>query len=811
MRSTILTGFYRITNPTGGLNCAALYIRHPRSYIKKIERHCLVTAMNIKMLPADLFIVKSAAQTPPDSTQSSSGGENNSTAQPQNTGASWTSQWTPTPPEPFVAAPPAPPEPPVYQAPEPVWSQPAAAQRPLSWLASALTSPTRLDTSTVSAAPSRPAATQGTGTQVRVPQAQYYLCTVIDHSYVPKMLTQYRSLEKTASDFQLVVCCTDEATYHALTALRLPRCTPVSLDNIGRSELYSLQRERKANEFCWTLKSYIMMFLLQECGLPHVLYCDADIAFTGNLALIYEDWGSSAVYLCTQRDVDWVERKYGKYQAGIVGARNNDTGIRMLDWWRGKCREWCFNYEDSGRLGDQKYLDEVPALFGDVKVSWNKGIDAAPWNIVYNNNYNISAQNGRITIDGDPLVAYHYACVTIYDEQHFDLWNLGNITIQPVIRNNIYVPYIKMLREAMFSVKALMSNSSFTDHTRFEDAKTPFIYSDNNMRLLDWNTEYAFCTISSRTYVARTLALYSSIRRFLSNFHLWICCADDTAYSILSRFSLENTTLLRVSDVETPEILSTRPSKTITEYCWTLKPALCSHVLTNYNVNRLLYCDSDIYFFSHPRPIYDLWTNYATLLNRQLGTPALENKHGMYQAGMIGFSKSSESIEILNWWLRRCTEWCYDDHSNPDRWGDQKYLQKIPNLFTSIRVNDRYGFVAAPWNIVMNNTKGLQVSRAGSDVYLGSEKLVAYHFGSINMLSANTFDLWKHEPLNIDSRIIELIYTPYLTHLSAISAAVAAKGFSTSMLYSDTQQVHNPFTLSTTKEADHARLMFADR
>ncbi len=786
----------------------------------------MVTAMNLKMLPADLFVMKTPEQPASDSMQTSFDGVNtNLTAQPQNTGASWESQWTPPAPEPPVFTAPVPPEPPQYIAPEPPQPavfQAAAAQppavstvvhHPISPLAAILASPARLKVkprmheAAVSASLTRAASNQGVQTPVHVQSARYYLCTVTDKSYLPKVIAQYRSLERTMSDFEISVCCTDDASYMALSALRLPRCTPVSLGQLGQSELYTLQRERKANEFSWTLKSYLMLYLLQARGLPHVLYCDGDIGFTGNLAPLYEDWGGSSIYLCTQRDVDWVEQKYGKYQAGVLGVMNNDTGIRMLQWWRDKCREWCFAYEDNGRLGDQKYLDEVPNLFGDVKISWNRGIDAAPWNIVYNNNYTIAADNGRITIDGQPLVAYHYACIEIYDEQHFDLWHLGNITLQPLVRNFIYVPYLKMLREAIASVKALIPGYRLNEQAKsFEEAKTPFIYSERNLQLLAWNNEYAFCTVTSRTYAAKTLALYSSIRRYLSNFHLWICCADDTSHAILSRFALENTTLLHVRDVETPEILATRPSKTVAEYCWTLKPALCSYVLAHFNVNRLLYCDSDIYFFSHPGPIHELWNNYATLLNRQLGTPALENKYGMYQAGMVGFSKATESIEILHWWLSRCTEWCYDNHGDPDRWGDQKYLQRIPNLFESIRVNDRYGLVAAPWNIVMNNIHGLQVSRAGNDVYLGSEKLVAYHFGSISMLGENTFDLWKLEPLNFDPRVIEHIYTPYLKHLSAICEAIAAKGISPSVLYAEAQQAQNPFTLSAPREAAYAGL-----
>lgn len=735
--------------------------------------------MNFKMLPADLF----AAAPQKDGMQTAPAGMKKieSLARPQKNGATA---------NPARTAAQRPAEPPVPKT-------PAAAQRPAM--------PARAIVRRRARAAAPHAAQQGAA-PVSIPPARYYLCTVTDVGYLFKVLAQYRSLENTGSDFHIFICCTDHASHRVLTALRLPRCTPLTLGQLQDGELFTLQRERKANEFSWTLKSYLMTFLLCGCGAPHVLYCDGDVGFWGDLALLYADWGDSAIYLCTQRDVDWVERKYGKYQAGILGIRNTDAGFRMLRWWKQKCREWCFAYEDSGRLGDQKYLDDVPSLFGDVKVSWNRGINAAPWNVVYNNGYAVAAANGRVTIDGDPLVAYHFACIDIYDERRFDLWSLGSIAIQPVVRRSVYVPYLKLLHGAIALVRAYAPDvRPLFKQKSFEDAKTPFILSDNNLHMLNWNGEYAFCTVCSRTYVARTLALHSSIRRHLKSFHLWICCADDTAHAILSRFAPENTTLLTVRDVETPEIRATRPSKTIAEYCWTLKPALCSHVFANYNVTRLLYCDSDIYFFSHPRPIHELWNNYTTLLNRQLGTTELENRHGIFQAGMIGFTKEAESLKILRWWQKKCTEWCYDDHSDPERWGDQKYLQKIPDLFSSIRINSRCGLVAAPWNIVMNNRENLHVSRAGSDVYLGGEKLVAYHFGSINMLSERTFDLWKLEPLTFDRRVLTHIYTPYLKHLGMICREIAAKGFCTSMLFEDGRSVKNPFTLH--READDGRAL----
>lgn len=624
-----------------------------------------------------------------------------------------------------------------------------------------------------------------------------HFCTVAGNSYLFKVLTLYRSLEAVSNDFMLYVCCIDNDTLAALDRLHLSRCVPVSVDALNDSELSSIRSQRSASEFCWTLKSHFLLYLLTEKQLPDAVYLDSDVAFFSNPKRLYDDWGQASVYLCRQRDLDWVEQKYGQYQAGVIGFRNDEQGLAAVRWWRDKCRAWCSASADTGLYGDQKYLDEIPRLFSSVKVSTHRGIDAAPWNTVYNNYYPISVSGNGITIDGDPLVAYHFACLDVIDEQHFDLWNLSNITIGQTIRNAIYNPYLARLRDSIVAVRTQAGGnpSQFFSQKPYGNARTPYIFSESNLSLSNWDGVYAFCTIASKQYAARTLALYGSLQRHAGDFHIWICCMDDMAYSILSASRLENATLIRVSEVETPAVKQTQASKKLYEYCWTLKPLLCQYVFERYNISRLLYCDSDIYFFSSPQTIHEAWKRYETFLNLQRGTADLEARHGMYQAGLIGFTKAPESLKTLNWWAQQCTQWCYDDHSDSSRWGDQKYLTQIPNLFTSIKVNNQYGLLAAPWNIVMNNTASLPVHTDGGNVWIGDEALTCYHFGSINVLSENEYDLWKHEPLYFDPAIIESIYKPYLRQLRDINREIRARGFDTSSLFESGGAVQNYFSL----------------
>ena len=629
--------------------------------------------------------------------------------------------------------------------------------------------------------------------------ASMNICTIAGNTYLIKVVTLYRSLEVRSNDFKLYVCCTDELAYRSLCKLKLAKCVLVMLSELQDPSLDSLRATRSQSEFCWTLKSFFMMHLLKKSGLKSVLYCDSDVCFFADPKLLFADWGQSSIYLCTQRDLGWVEEKYGKYQAGVIGFKNDSVGIAALDWWRERCREWCSAYPDpsAGRWGDQKYLDEMPGRFGSAKISTHRGIDAAPWNTVYNNNYKIDASGGRVTIDGDPLVAYHFACLDMFNTKQFDLWHLAKIDIEHQIKSLIYLPYLNELRRSAAIVRTSIGTDlkPYLSPKSFSEAKTTYFFPDRGLELFDWDGKFGFCTISSRAYVAKTLALYTSLSRHLKNFQLWICCMDEFSHSIFSQFKLEHVTLLRVSEVETPAIVLTRTSKTLAEYCWTMKPALCTYIFEHFNTDRLLYCDSDVYFFSHPQAVYDTWQGYSTLINRQLGTKPLEDTHGMFQAGMIGFTRTPESFEVLKWWLERCTEWCYDDHRNHDRWGDQKYLDQIPNRFVSIKINDRQGIVAAPWNLVMNNKDGLSVGQSGGDVYIGNEKLIAYHFGSLNILGEDSFDLWKLEPLAFMKDVIDRIYVPYLKNIRTILRDIRAKGFNIQLMYTDAQTTYNSLNL----------------
>ncbi|WP_123259744.1 cell envelope integrity protein TolA [Bacillus sp. PK3-056] len=601
-------------------------------------------------------------------------------------------------------------------------------------------------------------------------------CVIAGKEYCIKIMAVYESLAKNSDNFNLWVCCTDAITHKFLNEKNLKNMHLIRVEEIENDQLRAVKQERMINEYCWTLKSFLIEYILKNNDIEQVLYCDGDIYFFSNPASIFNEWGSASIFLTPQRDLDWVEQKYGKYQAGIIGFRKDEIGLSAVQWWKERCIEWCGVVESNGRFGDQKYLDQLPIMYDNVRISSNLGVNAAPWNIIYNNDFNVSLQGDKVFINNDPLVAYHFSCITIYDSDKYDLWSMHQLNIQKEIMNYIYVPYLDLLENLIKNyqnsypgiIKATLSTKDFIQ------AKTKYQSTKLKKRMIQYNNYLLLTSIFSKEYLVKGLAMYHSLSRQIDNFHIWICTMDSETYDVLSNLNLKNATLIPVETFETPQLKEIKQQRTLQEYCWTIKATLLEHLLsTHADIDHLFYCDSDLYFFSNPLSVIDDFSRYSVYLCRQRGTDTLEHFHGQYQAGFIGFKNERNSRKILNWWKKKCLEECSEVYNDERKsWGDQLYLDRIPELFENIKVNQNPGINAAPWNLILNNTDQ-EVTMRENNVYIDSNPLIFFHFGSLLILNENEFDLWKLEKVDISSATLTYIYNPYLTKVRELLSSLS--------------------------------------
>lgn len=309
----------------------------------------------------------------------------------------------------------------------------------------------------------------------------YNFCTITGKDYVLKVIALHHSLQRHARQFTLWICCIDAVSYNLLIKMNLKNVVLMQVSALEDDRMRKIRNERINAEFCWTLKSVLVEHLLTKNDIDSILYCDGDIFFFSDPKAIFDDWGGNSIYLCPQRDYEKVERKYGKYQAGLIGFKKDRLGLESLKWWKEKCLEWCYAKPDQGRFGDQKYLDTIAVSFPNVKVSNHIGVDAAPWNCVYgDNHFHIHVKEKQVYLNNSKLVAFHFAKVSLFSENDFDLWSLAPLQIKGVILHHIYVPYLTKIREVMKEVKEIDGNAwnaTLTPYTGSAQVKNYYKFS----------------------------------------------------------------------------------------------------------------------------------------------------------------------------------------------------------------------------------------------------------------------------------------------------------------------------------------------
>src|SRR5262249_47475076 len=235
-------------------------------------------------------------------------------------------------------------------------------------------------------------------------------CTYFDHNYLSRGLALYHSLRRHAPGTRLWVLCLSEACHKALVTLDVPGRIPVPLAEFEAAdpEVAATKPARSVIEYYFTCSPAWMLYVLsKEADAEWVTYLDGDLFFFEKPDAIYEELKDAAVAIIPHRYTPRLARlqKFGTYNVGWGGARNDGDGIEVIKWWRGKCIEWCHDYVDGDRFADQGYLDSFSGRSPRVAVITNPGANLAPWNI---GNYRIDVSAGKVTIDKvHPLIFFH--------------------------------------------------------------------------------------------------------------------------------------------------------------------------------------------------------------------------------------------------------------------------------------------------------------------------------------------------------------------------------------------------------------------
>ncbi|KKR03888.1 MAG: hypothetical protein UT30_C0017G0027 [Candidatus Uhrbacteria bacterium GW2011_GWF2_39_13] len=276
---------------------------------------------------------------------------------------------------------------------------------------------------------------------------------------------------------------------------------------------------------------------------------------------------------------------------------------------------------------------------------------------------------------------------------------------------------------------------------------------------------YQFVTLFDKFYLYRGLALARSLKNTCPAARLFVICLDDITFKILSELHLANVFPIAKDEFENKELLALKNKRNNAEYCWTCTPASVKYVLEkNPDIDMLTYLDADLFFFAPPDIIFDETTDCSVLITEHRFRKNIkwnEYYNGRFNVQYLTFKNNPQGLKTLNWWYDKCIEWCYDRHE-AERYGDQKYLDKWPEIFDGVKILENIATCLAPWNLLTHKLS----SKSGLVMVDERTPLVFYHFQSLKIFSENAFNMAVDYRLRREDR--ELIYLPYLLELQNV-------------------------------------------
>lgn len=275
-----------------------------------------------------------------------------------------------------------------------------------------------------------------------------------------------------------------------------------------------------------------------------------------------------------------------------------------------------------------------------------------------------------------------------------------------------------------------------------------------------------YVTLFDSLFLPQGLALHESLEKNGGNYCLWILCLDDDTANVLHKLDLSNIKLIKIQDVETPELLVVKKERTRAEYCWTLTPFTPRFVFERASeVQRVTYVDADMWFLKNPKWIFDELDNSGKkiLITDHGYAPEYDQSatSGQYCVQFMTFIRDG-SEPVRKWWEERCIEWCYARFED-GKFGDQKYLDDWPQRFNNyVHVLQHQEWMLAPWN--------------ASRFPYGNA--IIYHFHNLRLLKNNTVNLGNYK---LPKVLLQNVYEPYLNSLKESIGLLNKIGYKTKL------------------------------
>ncbi|MEM6342620.1 MAG: hypothetical protein AAF927_02025 [Bacteroidota bacterium] len=247
-------------------------------------------------------------------------------------------------------------------------------------------------------------------------------CTIVTASHLDYALALCLSLRQFETEAPFFVLLTDEPAEKEELWSQFPQVYLLRLADLAplAQATAIIEKYRETPDFMrWSLKSVLMLYLLEKQAFDEVVFLDCDLCFYQSIDPIKEQLSAAGILLsphwrCQDPAIDSENFKLnftdGMYNGGFLGA--TQAGIPALKWWRNACLYRCERTREEGLYVDQKFLDLLPAQFPSTRINHHRGCNVANWNLSENRRTQ-NAQGEILILDKWPIIFIHYSASTV--------------------------------------------------------------------------------------------------------------------------------------------------------------------------------------------------------------------------------------------------------------------------------------------------------------------------------------------------------------------------------------------------------------
>jgi len=168
-------------------------------------------------------------------------------------------------------------------------------------------------------------------------------------------------------------------------------------------------------ELCTAVKGQALYNLLNKYD--KVVYLDPDIVVYKDLSIIdklldeYDIIFTPHQTVPEENDLDIVNNeicslKHGTYNFGFFAVKANNNGKLYAKWYRDRLVKYCWDDKANGLFTDQKWGDIAPALFENLLIWKDPGVNVSTWNLTHRN---VTKRDNNYYVNDKPLLFYHFS------------------------------------------------------------------------------------------------------------------------------------------------------------------------------------------------------------------------------------------------------------------------------------------------------------------------------------------------------------------------------------------------------------------